>query len=143
MKKLIVAFTVLFVGVGVLTFLLLRAQRTIQQQQRSLSELSAKVERLERASTASAASVQNLTGELLRPRITPSSAPVQNMMRELFELQQSIQRKVSPQYYDTPDFELPKDRVAPPPQSAQVPPGGVPFQFNGATYYCVPLAMKK
>jgi hypothetical protein len=144
MKKQILALSVALLGVGVLAFLLVRADSIIQQQQQALKEMSAKADRLEsRAAAAgnSAAADDKLKAEV--DRLRRSVASLQAQLDEaqknsgLFWPGRMVQNGVGSNNFEP----IPTVPVMPGSQApAEMPPGWVPFEFNGMTYYRIPLA---
>jgi hypothetical protein len=149
MKKKILALSAALLGVGVLAFLLVRADRIIQRQQQALKELSAKVERLEHDSASavdSGSAKDSLVAEVdgLRRSVT-------NLQAQLAEVQKSSRMDLFGRVIqNSGDFKnktlkvVPNGNIVPFSQApSEVPPDWVPFEFNGRTYYRVPLALAK
>jgi hypothetical protein len=146
MKKKILVLVPVLLGAGTLAFLLVRAERIIQRQQQALNDLSAKVEHLEHNSISSSgagASADSLKGEVDQLRRT-----VTNLRTQLAEYGKNYRLdqfgRPIPGSGDVKNRILemtPNGAVRPYSQAPpQVPPGSIPFEFNGITYYRIPLA---
>jgi cell division protein FtsB len=169
MKKRILAVSLVVLAGGIAVFFLVRANRTIQQQQQALRQVSAKVDRLERAAAAAHGSL--VPGDELlaaSPRnfventaVSPESsrdlkAEVDRLSQTVAKLQAQLdaaQRAPLVQFDQNGQngpgvnrhFNIPTNGVVipSPPVSGQVPKSWIPFEFNGATYYTVPLALTR
>jgi hypothetical protein len=144
MKKQILAVSVMLFGMGALAFLLVRAERIIQLQQQALKDMSAKAGRLEGGSAAAPSSPA--ADEKLKAEVDGLRRSVASLQAQLGQVQKKggtfwpgrvVQKGVGSNIFDV----MPTVRVMPDSQApAQMPPGAVPFEFNGATYYRIPLA---
>jgi len=165
MKKQVAAFAVLFAGVGVLTFILLRAEGIIQQQQRTLKELTAQVDTLRRTSDSFASQI--VSGQKEKLETTSLIERAKSLYQSgKYEQAQTILKDVlhrdsgngAAHYYlglindalaagsrtlqQIPN-QTPNQTVIPGVPPSEVPDGWLPFQFNGVTYYRIPLALQK
>jgi hypothetical protein len=148
MKKQIVAVLLVLTGVGVLAFLLVRADRIIQRQQQALKELSAKAGRPEHGSASAAGSAAADDG--LKAEVDRLHRSVAKLQAQLDEVQKKVQidqlgRTVQSGDFKDRIFKFPANPSASPYSQgpAAVPPGSIPFEFNGMTYYRIPLAFAK
>jgi hypothetical protein len=118
MKKRILAVSLVLVGVSALAFFMIRTNRIIQLQR-------AEVDRLHR----SVANLQASLDELQKgSRVLPLARTVQSGG-------DATNRSINVIPYRT---IMPYSQRAP-----ETPPGWVPFEFNGMTYYRIPLASAK
>ncbi len=146
MKKKILVLVPVLLGAGTLAFLLVRAERLIQRQQQALNDLSVKVEHLHHNSTAlsgAEASADSLKGEVDQLRRTVTNLQTQlaeygkNYRLDQFDRRILGSGDVNNRMLEvTPNGAVKPYLQAPP----QVPSGSIPFEFNGITYYRIPLA---
>jgi hypothetical protein len=155
MKKTGVILVVFGGLLAVLAFHAVRSEQIINLQKRSLQEMAARVKRLEQAPVADA---QNLPGGPsggLSFSLTGDSSEadlrleLQNLRAKIDALQLQLKsggaQKPLTGWSGQPapgqinPVPLPRASI---PGPAEVPESWTPFEFNGATYYKVPLAYR-
>ncbi len=170
MKKKIAMSSAALLGLGMLAFLLLRTERTLQRQQQLIRDLSARAARIghRSASTASSEAGNDDFWNLTPPnfaqyRLSASEATADNLRAEIDRLRRDMAnlqakldevQKRSGWYSPGRAFPngdavnnnhfkvMPNAVVAPYSQvPAAKPRDWVPFEFNGVTYYRIPLAV--
>jgi hypothetical protein len=170
MKKQVLVFALGLAVVAALAFLLIRAERTIRRQQTSLLALSARLNHLEHEHAANTNAINSAgSGPMQASQSTfdfalgPDSSvetEMQSLRAKAADLQARLEtlekQKPSPVFAFPGGFgngnghDDQSRRIMPvrpslklnlAPQE-QVPDNWVPFQFNGMTYYKVPLAAR-
>jgi hypothetical protein len=164
MKKQVLVFALGVAAIGALAVLLTRAERTIRQQQTSLKALSVRVDNLEHehSDTASASAGPMQANQSAFDFAPGPESTVETEMESLRAKAADLQGRLETleKQKPSPAFAFPgvfgngngnEDEsgrimpVRPKPNMTpyeQVPDNWVPFQFNGMTYYKVPLGAR-